>query len=334
MIYVGLVGAGRRGRDHLKTLALLDDVKIKAICDVNETLAKNVAKEYNANHYTSYKKMLEEETLDAIFICTPTNVHVSQAIEAVKRSINFLMEKPISLKLSETIELVKTVKEYGVVGAVGYQSRYLDVIQKAIDILKSYKVSMVNAHYYWTIPIIGWIRKRELGGGQIVDQSTHLIDLFRYVVDEIESVYAAYSSIARSTEEDKRMGFENWDSYALTIRFKGGAVGTLSGTYALFPGIKDSSGIDFIARELLVRYIHGSRLEVIRREDTTVYIERLNPTLEMDKDFIEAVRRSSDKDLRVSLEKTFRSHIVALAANESATTGKVINIDELIGEID
>ena len=334
MVNIGLIGAGRRGRAHLNTLKEIRDVSIKAICDIDEELAKNTAKEFNANYYTDYEKMLEKEDLDAVYICTPTNIHIFQAIKVAEKGINFMLEKPLSLDIENAIKLLETVREHKVVAGVGYQSRYLSIIARALEILSENKVSMVNAHYYWTVPIIPWIRKRELGGGQIVDQSTHLIDLFRYIVGEIESVYAAYSVVARSTEEDKKIGFENWDSYALTVKFKTGSVGNLSGTYALFPGIKDSSGIDFIARELLVRYIHGSRLEVMMRDEIIVYTEKLNPTLEMNKDFISAVKKGSDKDLKVSLEKTFRSHAVALAANKSAITGKVIDIDEFISKND
>ncbi len=334
MVNVGLVGAGRRGKAHLDAIKNIPDVYIKAICDIDETTAKSVAKIYQAKPYTNYEEMLDKEELDAIFICTPTNVHVPQAILAAKHGVSFLLEKPVSLNIQEAKDLLKAVHDYKVVAGVGYQSRYLSIIDKALEIVEENKISMVNAHYYWTIPIIPWIRKRELGGGQIVDQSTHLIDLFRYVAGEIESVYASYSSVARSTEEDKKAGFENWDSYALTVRFKHGGVGNLSGTYALFPGIKDASGIDFIARELLMRYIHASRLEIITRNEVVVYTETRNPTVEMDRDFIKAIQSKNDEKLKVTLDKTIRSHAVALAANESAITGKVIYIDEFLGDID
>ena len=106
------------------------------------------------------------------------------------------------------------------------------------------------AQWFWTIPPIPWLRDKELGLGQVVDQTTHLTDLCLLFAGPAAEVYAAYTLNTFSDLE-----FHNWDGFSLAWKHAAGAVGTLQGTYALFPtiGQYEPPSVKLIARELLLR---------------------------------------------------------------------------------
>ncbi|MEZ4835332.1 MAG: Gfo/Idh/MocA family oxidoreductase [Caldilineaceae bacterium] len=108
---------------------------------------------------------------------------------------------------------------------------------------------MVNLHWYWTRPPVRWMWNRALAGGQIVDQNIHLVDLSQALAGDVDTVYACYNE-RQSNFDD---GFDNWDAYALTLRYKSGAVGNCTGTYALYPEIQDPATADFALRDRLLR---------------------------------------------------------------------------------
>ena len=123
----------------------------------------------------------------------------------------------------------------------------------------------------------------------MVDQTIHLIDLARYIAGEAETVYAEYTERGRHIAEDRASRFDNWASYAVTIRFKNGVLGNLYSTYALYPDIfrstaesvesdkatRESSVIlDVICRELLIRYVHARETRVYRKGEKVIPQER------------------------------------------------------------
>ena len=95
-------------------------------------------------------------------------------------------------------------------------------------------LSLMAAEWYWTLPPIIWLRNKDLGGGQVVDQTTHLTDLFNVFGGPVISLSANYTLNTYADAE-----FHNWDGYALTCKHAGGAVSSLHCTYALFPQIAD-----------------------------------------------------------------------------------------------
>lgn len=94
------------------------------------------------------------------------------------------------------------------------------------------RAALVNLRWYWTWPPLRWMWQRALAGGQLVDQSIHLLDVSRGLVGEIETVYAAYSARQANHEPE----FDNLDGYAVTLHYRGGAVGVSAKHLCLVPG--------------------------------------------------------------------------------------------------
>lgn len=341
-IRFGFVGAGRRGLNHIKVASQFEEVSLEAVCDVDEKRLQEVASTYKVRIYKDLDEMLEKERLDVAVISTPTPLHVSQTIKCLESSLDVLLEKPITLDIGEANKLLKVVRESDRIVAVGFQLRYSNLADKIKEVIDEDTLSMIAGYWYWTIPLVGWIRLRSQGGGQMVDQAIHLIDLARFFAGEVESVYAAYTEKGRNTEEDRAMGFDNWASYVVSLKFENGTVGCIYSTYALYPGIfratEDSSvedkatressvAMDIICREMLIRYIHPFEVRIYRKDrECEVYRLLRDPTIDMHKAFIEAVLTRDKKSLRTPYEDSYKTMAISLAANESATIGKCIHL--------
>jgi len=346
---IGFVGVGRRGLSHMDVASRFDRVSIEAACDVDESRLKEVAAKYKVRTYKSLDEMLEKEDLDIAVISTPTPLHVPQTIKCVKAGLDVMLEKPITLKLDEANELLRVVKSSDRIVCVGFQSRYSNAVKKAKEAIEDETLSMLSGFWYWTIPIIKWIRRRDMGGGQIVDQAIHLVDLFRYFAGEVDSVYAVYTEKGRNTEADIAMGFINWASYVVAVRFKNGAIGSLHTTYALYPGVfrskskseavedvatrESSVGLDIICREKLIRYVHPIETRVYTPDkEVEVFKTARDPTIDMWEAFIEAVINRDKSLVSTIYEDTYKTMCISLAANESAKTGNVIKLDSFCSE--
>jgi predicted dehydrogenase len=322
---IGFIGTGRRAWNHITALSKIESAKIVAVCDIQEERVNEAAQKLNAVPYTDHRRMLDREELDAVYICSPPLVHAEQVEDAAERGVHIVLEKPISLNMEDAGRMLRAVRDGKVICSVGYQLRYLDICDEVLGLLKGRPFGMAVGYYYWTTPLVKWIQDRNLTGGQIVEQATHLIDLFRMFGGDIRSVYAAYSLQTRVGQE----GFNNWDVYSVTMRFKNGGVGTFSATYALFPGIPQNTGIDLISNELLIR-IRGNTMERFERVGGEVLRERteakVDPTYELSVAFVKAVEEGRTELIRSPLEDAVKSLMVTLAANRSAMTREVIEL--------
>lgn len=338
MLKFGIIGVGRRGVDHLQALRALGEVSVRAICETDRQRALEVSSKYNLKGYTDVNEMIEEESLDAVVICTPIPLHVSQALQCIKAGTHVLVEKPISLDPIEVKQLLVAVQKYNKIVAVGFQSRNSNLAGTVKGNINEETLSMLAGRYYWTIPIIPWIRQKSLTGGQIVEQAIHLLDLFRYFAGEIDRVYAEYTEKGRNTEEDKKSKFDNWASYAVVLRFEKGTIGTLYSTYSLYPGVFGSNPdseplayMDIISRDMLIRYYPEREVRIFQKNrEPEVFKTDVDATIEMHKKFIEAIQKNDKRLIPSYYEDSYKSVLVSLAANKSAETGKPIDPNTLI----
>jgi predicted dehydrogenase len=320
---VAIVGAGRMGRAHVQGLRNIGDVQITGIADVRPDTAANLAESVGAEPFQDYREMLTQLQPDAVYLCTPASDHLEQATFAADAGINLFIEKPIAANVNDGFAIADVVERAGVLCTAGYQWRYNPTTDAAREALGHLPPSLFSGWWYWTIPVIPWIADRRFGGGQVFDQCTHLIDLMRYLGGEIMTVYAAYSKNARTEEE-----LPNWDSYSLTLTFDNGGVGSVQSSYATFPGIPDSNGLDVIARELLIR-IRLGHTTVFRRDQEPVDTHAPDGW-SVDQPFMNAIRNNDPNLIRSTARDAARSIAVSLASNHSATTGEIVNLDKFI----
>lgn len=189
---VGVIGCGSISPMHLQSLKMIEEARLTAVCDVIEQRAVDRANRYGCNYYTDYTEMLDKENLDAVHICTPHYLHAPLAIYAANRGVNVLTEKPMSIGLQEADDMIKASKDNNVTLGVIFQNRYNPgsvLIKNTLESgelgrIKSGRLSVVwhrTGEYYSESDWKGTWDKE--GGGVIINQSIHTLDLMRWFVD-------------------------------------------------------------------------------------------------------------------------------------------------------
>jgi len=321
---VGVIGAGRMGQEHLRRLAAIEWAVVTAVADANLPLAEQQASAHGARAFADPADLVRSG-VDAVVIATPGKLHRAHVELALAAGLPFLLEKPVAIAMDDALAIRDAADQAGVITAVGYQWRNLETIPFARSALDGQAVTMANATWYWTTPLVAWIADRDQGGGQMVDQVTHLLDLMRHLVGEIGSVDARYSTRARGGQP----GFNNWDSSAVLLHFETGAVGVVQATYALFADCPVPVMLDVISRDLLVR-ITSAQVEVHRPGSSTTARAKGRWGLDLDRRFVEAVRTGDRSLVLCDVAEATRSLAVSLAANRSAALGRPVEVAEVL----
>src|SRR5690625_4717137 len=281
-VKVGFIGAGGIAKAHLNNIAQNEHAEIVAICDVNVEAAKRQGAIYNANSYVDYKKILDQETLNAVFICVPPFSHHDMEERVVEKGIHLLVEKPVELNLSNSLKKAEVICKSGVINASGYCLRYLDTVQRAKNYLADKKIAMVRGHYLSGFVETPWYRIKEKSGGQLIEQSTHIFDLMSYIAGDFKKVSA---NMALTVMND----IENIDIPDVTfvnVVFDSGAVGHLDSS---FTQPDHRMGVEFLGRDFRVE-IKGTNLTIIEKDHQTIYQSKVNFLEEQDRTFIKAVQ--------------------------------------------
>lgn len=197
MFKVGIIGAGLIGNKRAANLA---GQKLTYVSDIKESLAKSLAEKYNCKYSTNYLDLLNSN-VDIVIISTSNNMLIPIAIEAVKRNKHVLIEKPGARNPLEMKKLVDAVNGTNIKVKVGFNHRYHPAIIKAKEILKNEDVGeiMFIRGRYGHGGRIGydkeWRAKKEIsGGGELLDQGCHLIDLGRMFLGDFKEVFGFTAS--------------------------------------------------------------------------------------------------------------------------------------------
>lgn len=203
-IRVGVIGCGRVSVMHLGSIALLPEAELIACCDIKKDRAEAAAKKYGVKAYTSYEEMLNTEKLDAVHICLPHYLHCKVACYAFEKGVNVLTEKPMDVDLQTAENAVKTAEEKGVLFGVVSQCRYnnsAQLVKRAVESGKLGKIISARSILTWTRPDEYYAESDwkgtwdKEGGGVVIDQAIHSIDLVNWIVNsEVQSVSASMAN--------------------------------------------------------------------------------------------------------------------------------------------
>ncbi len=318
-VKIGFIGVGGIAGSHLERLSQIEEERVVAVCDVLKEKAEAAAKKYQATSYMEYKEMLEQEKLDAVFICVLPFAHGNLEIDVAKRGIPFFVEKPVNLSLEKAKEVERVVKEKNLISSVGYVLRYMDIAEKAKDFLQDKKIALVLGRYFGQVPGAGkgWYSKKEKSGGQIVEQATHIVDLMRYLAGDIESLYAqGFSGINK---------FENYDvedASIVNMHFENGAIGSLTCNW-LLSGFQ--SALEIVTKGFQIQCSTAS-LKIISENKKEEFLPSNNFALLQDEIFVEAVKNNDPAKIKSDYSDGLKSLEVTLAANESMEKKEIIKI--------
>lgn len=315
---IGFIGCGGIAGAHMASLQKMEEIEFTAMCDIEEEKAKSASSIYGGRIFTDFNTLLEEVELDACFICVPPFGHKGQELKCVEKNVPFFVEKPIHLDVNAAKEIASAVREKGLITAVGYQDRY----QRIIDYIRPFFSQDLGFFTGWWVggmPGVYWWRRKEMSGGQIVEQTTHIFDMVRYLLGEPYEVSGAKRTGLMKEVE----GYNVEDASAITVYFSNGLFGTIFSGCFMKSGL-GFSGLNFYFKDKIVEYTErvkvrinsGNRIEEIQ-ENSQEIIHR------EDMAFIESIQTKDSTKIKSSYEEGLKTLIFTSAANRALETGKI-----------
>ncbi len=219
-----LIGAGAIGKMHVDVLSRSSVARLGAIVDPLP-VAKAVADAQGVPYFTDYRDMFATMKPDGVIIASPNAAHAQTAIVCMEAGVPALVEKPIADTLESAHQMVEVSKRTGVPIMVGHHRRHNPVLRRARELVDAGTLGTpvsVTAMCTWLKPDsyyeAAW--RREKGGGPVLINLIHDIDILHFLFGDVVSVQASTSNAVRQ--------FEVEDTAAVILRFKNGALGTIT----------------------------------------------------------------------------------------------------------
>ena len=228
-IKAAVIGCGKVGQLHAKTYINLEGVDFVAVYDSDISRAENYSAQYGVKAYNSIEKMVIESRVAVVSICTPHPLHRAAAISALGAGANVIVEKPLASTLEDCDAIISEAKAQNLqVGTVCQRRFYRPCmrIRKAIDDGK------IGTPVLGIVTMLGWRDEayyksdpwrgtwKNEGGGVLVNQAPHQIDLLQWFLGPIDTLYGVWSNFNHPYIEVE-------DTAVAVIKFKSGALGSI-----------------------------------------------------------------------------------------------------------
>jgi len=338
----GIVGCGVIASWHVGSIARADGAQLIAVCDEREDKAKKLGEEQKVEWYTDYQKMLEREDLDVVSLCTPSSLHTGQAVAAARAGKHVLTEKPMAVTLKDADEMIEACRRAGVKLGVIFQRRVQDIflkVKKALEegelgrvVLGDIYMKYYRSQQYYDSGAWRGTWKFD-GGGALMNQGIHLIDLLQWYMGPVETIYGYAETLARKIDVE--------DTAVAILKFKSGALGVIEGTTSVYPEtiphrleLHGDRGSIMIEGEGIRRWeIMGEDGKVVSKAEEAEEAGKAitDPTdigmeghIRQVKDMVEAIKEN--REPIVSGEEGRKSLQIILAIYQSAKTGKPVRL--------
>ncbi len=228
---VAIIGCGNVSKVHFAATVQSDKAVLRAACDVKPDRAEAAGKKYSVPHFVDYRDVLELD-LDAIHICTPHHTHAEIARAALKKGIHVLTEKPMAISLADADDMIACAKTNNRYLGVIFQNRYNPSSQAMKEVVESGELGTLKgarAYVTWYRPDDYYSKSDwkgtwdKEGGGVLIDQAIHTLDLLQWVVGGIDSIEASINNRTHQLIDVE-------DVAEATVYFKNGTIGNIYAT--------------------------------------------------------------------------------------------------------
>ena len=284
-INLAFVGCGKVA-NHYKNLMLknnISNINVSCVLDSNIDVAKKFSDSFSEKYYDNLEKMLEENKIDLIIICSPSGAHYDQAKNIINKGINLIVEKPLTLTVKQSEILDKLAKEKKVILNVAFQNR----LNPAIQILKKTFEEKRFGKIITSTVRLRWCRQQEYyndawhgkwfsDGGVINQQAIHHIDAFNWIVGPVEKVCSSSANQLNKLEAE--------DTFVAILKLQNGGLGTIEATTAARP-IDYEASISIVGEKGMVE-VGGIGLNEIKQWK---FINPINADKSVFKDYSQEV---------------------------------------------
>lgn len=261
---IGIVGCGMIAEYHARAVDEIDGARVVAAYSRTRANAEKIAgiAGHDCRTYDDLGEMLRRPDLDVVCICTPSGAHMEPAVQAARAGKHVIVEKPLEIDLPRCDAILNACDEAGVRLCAIFPSRFSPAnvrLKEAIDAGRFGRLTLGDTHVKWWrtqeyYDSGGWRGTWRLdGGGALMNQAIHNVDLLYWLMGDVESVMAHTATLAHARIEVE-------DTAVASVRFKNGALGTIQAATSAYPGL--SKRIE----------IHGDRGSArVEQDDVTLW---------------------------------------------------------------
>jgi predicted dehydrogenase len=329
-VKLGFIGSGGIVRLHLEHgLKDFPDVEFGGWCDLNQETAAARREQVKGQGavYAEARRMLDEVKPDAVYIMLPPFAHGPMEELVIGRRLPFFVEKPVAIDLPTAAKVADGVARYGLITGVGYMNRHRKSVQRVLGLLKTQKAVLMHGGWLGggpseSSPIWNWWTRKDRSGGQFTEQTTHTIDLARYLFGEVVSVYA----VPIRNRRPRAPEFTIEDASMVQMTFANGAAANLYSSCSTPVGGGVSLtvwGTDM--RADFTGWEHSVKIQLPDQEQTTIPGEQNIFALE-DRAFIDSVKAGRNQGILATYVDGLKATAIACAANESMENGQVCRV--------
>jgi predicted dehydrogenase len=319
---IAILGCGSFAHRHARTLQKLkNDFEMVAFCNRTIEKAAKFSKQYTnrqAPVFADHHQMFAQIALDAVLICLPPYAHSDEVEIASNLGIHIFIEKPIALTSERGWRMVNAAEQAGIVTQVGFMFRFgaaIEHLKAKIDSGEAGPIGLISARYFCNSLHAPWWRKRNLSGGQFVEQVIHMADLMRFLMGDALTVYSRQENIFHQEVNDYTVE----DVSATVLSFASGGLGVIYATNGAIPN-RWINDYRVVSRNLTMEFTdanhatfhytaESSRQPEVIASDRDLYLSEMQ-------DFLDAIR--TGRQTRTPLREGAKSLDLALAATNSA----------------
>jgi len=233
---IGIIGIGTIADIHAQSIQKSSNLQLVSAFSRNSKNVKEFGIKHQITAHSNWEAFISDPDLDAVSICTPNGTHLEYGLRSAKAKKHVIVEKPIEITIERAKKLIETCKTNHVALAVIYQNRFTDGmldLKKMLDNNKLGKLFMGDAH-------IKWFRSQEYydsgnwrgsldldGGGVLINQAIHTIDLLQWLMGDVESVFGRIGTFTHQLEGE--------DNAIATLQFKNGGIGNIQASTSIQP---------------------------------------------------------------------------------------------------
>jgi len=221
---LGLIGAGRISGAYADVLGHCDDVEIIGVADVDLAAAQVLADRLGSAAYGSHEELAERAQPEAVLICTPPNTHADISLDLVARGIHVMCEKPLALSPPEAVKMLEGAEGNGVVLTMASKFRYVQDVVRARSVVQSGvlgEIILLENTFASRVDMASRLNSQSAisGGGVLIDNGTHSVDVVRYFLGPIAEVMAVEGKRAQdlAVEDTAQIFLRGVDGARATI---------------------------------------------------------------------------------------------------------------------
>jgi len=236
-IRIGLIGGGNISETHARAATQIAGVEIAAIYGTNADKVDHLSRMYGGKSFVDFNAFLSHRPMDMVILGSPSGVHASQGIQAIRRGLHVLTEKPLDISTTQADALIEVAERTGVKVGVIFQDRVKpEIRQLKQSICDGHlgKITLVDARVKWYRPPEYYSKSRWRGtfaldgGGALMNQGVHTVDLLLWLFGDVAKVQAVDRTAQHAIEVE--------DTALAILEFARGPLSTLLATTAAYPG--------------------------------------------------------------------------------------------------